>query len=272
VVSPEGRVGITKGGTPSTHILKTPIDRLPDTVANEAFCLHLGRHLGIDAVHAVPGRALGREYLLVERYDRRTGADGIERLHQEDFCQALGIPSDRKYEVEGGPSLADGFALIRRCAAVPAREAVKLLDYVMLSFLVGNHDAHGKNYSLLYLPDNAGAVLAPQHDVLSTIAYDKVQPMSRKMAMRIGGEYRPRYVRARHVDRMLEEAGLGPAAARRRLRTLAERAPMAADETRQALADTGWDADVLERIIDVISQRASSMSEIASPRRPRRRL
>jgi serine/threonine-protein kinase HipA len=242
---------------------------LPDTVTNEAFCLDLGRRLGIDTVHATPARALDREYLLVERYDRRTAEHGIQRLHQEDFCQALGIPSDRKYQVEGGPSLSDCFALIRRATSVPARDAVKLLDYVMLSFLVANHDAHGKNYSLLYLPDSGGAALAPQYDVLSTIAYDKVRPMSRKMAMPIGGEYRPQYVRARHLDRMFEEARLGAAAARRRMRALAERAPAAAEEARKALAGAGWDSDVLERIVGVVCKRSTWLSEISTPQRPK---
>ena len=56
-----------------------------------------------------------------------------ERLHQEDFCQALGIPSDRKYEAEGGPGLIDGFALLRSAVEVPARQTPLLLDYFALA-------------------------------------------------------------------------------------------------------------------------------------------
>jgi serine/threonine-protein kinase HipA len=267
VVSADGRVGLTKGRAPSTHILKTPIDRLPDTVANEAFCLALGRRLGIATVSTSPTRVLGRECLLVERYDRRQGRDGAERLHQEDFCQALGIPADRKYEAEGGPTLADCFALIRRAAEVPAREAIKLLDYVGFSFLVGNHDAHGKNYSLLYLPDSADAIVAPAYDVLSTIVYEKVRPMSRKMAMKMGGEYRPAYVRARHLDRMFDSAGLGVAAARRRLGGLARSGPKAAADTHRALAADGWDSEVLARIEAIVAERARWLEADTAPQR-----
>jgi serine/threonine-protein kinase HipA len=163
--------------------------------------------------------------------------------------------------------LADCFALIRRATEVPAREAIKLLDYVGLSFIVGNHDAHGKNYSLLYLPDSAGAIVAPAYDVLSTIVYDKVKPMSRKMAMKIGGEYRPAYVRARHLDRMFDSAGLGVAAARRRLGGLARSAPEAAADTHRALAADGWDSEVLARIEAIVAERARWLEANTAPQR-----
>jgi len=265
VVGADGRVGLTRGRSPSTHILKTPIDRLPDTVANEAFCLDLGQRLGVTTVRASPRRAGGRECLLVARYDRRHTEAGVRRLHQEDFCQALGIPTHRKYQSEGGPSLEEGFGLLRAAVAVPARDAPRMLDYLGLSFLVANHDAHGKNYSLLYGPGAARASLAPAYDVLCTIVYDKVKPMSRKMAMKIGGEYRPDYVRSRHLDRLLTDAGLGAAPSRRRLRALATSAPRAAAAARAALAEDGWDSPTLAAIEHIVGQRAQWLLEIAAP-------
>ncbi|MFZ2113265.1 MAG: type II toxin-antitoxin system HipA family toxin [Solirubrobacteraceae bacterium] len=260
----DDRIGLTKGGTPSTHILKTPIARLDDTVINEAACLRIGRRLGVEVARARPRRAGGHEFLLVERYDRKLTEAGLRRLHQEDFCQALGVPAQRKYESEGGPGLRDGFALLRRAVAVPARETPRLLEYVALSFLVGNHDAHAKNYSLLYLPESSQATLAPAYDVLSTIAYRKTRDMSRKMAMRIGGEYRPDYVCARHLDTLLDEAELGKAAARGRLRAMAAQAPTAARETRLELAAEGWDAPVLERIAGIVEERAGWLANVAA--------
>jgi serine/threonine-protein kinase HipA len=264
VVGEDGRVGLTEGRTPSTHILKTPIRGLRDTVANEALCLEIGRRLGVPTVRAQPRRAGDRECLLIARYDRAAGDGRTRRLHQEDFCQALGVRSDRKYQAEGGPGTADCFALLRRAVAVPAREAPHLLDYLALSFLVGNHDAHGKNYSLLYLPDSDRATLAPAYDIVSTVVCQKVRPMSRKLAMSIGGEYRPQYVRPRHLQRLLAEAGLGAAPSRRRLRALAQRAPAAAAEARAALADAGWDAEVLDEIVDVVGSRAVMLGELAA--------
>jgi serine/threonine-protein kinase HipA len=261
----QGRIGLTRGGTPSTHILKTPIARLDGTVVNETACLRIGRLLGIEVARARPHRAAGREFLLVERYDRELADGRVRRLHQEDFCQALGVPTGRKYESEGGPGLLDSFALLRRAVAVPARDAPRLLEYVALSFLVGNHDAHAKNYSLLYLPGSPQAGLAPAYDVLCTVAYDKAQEMSRKMAMKIGGEYRPEYVRARHLDRLLVDAELGGAPARRRLRSMAADAPPAAREVCSTLRRERWDAPVLERIVGVVDERARWLADIAAP-------
>jgi serine/threonine-protein kinase HipA len=260
VVHTDGRVGLTHGAAPSTHIMKTPIVAFAHTVANEALCLDLGRRLGVPTAPAMPRRVGGTECLLVERYDRERHAGGVvERLHQEDVCQALGIPTARKYENEGGPSLADCFALVRRASGVPGRDAVRLFNYVLLSFLVGNHDAHGKNYSLVYRPGDAG--LAPAYDILSTAVYGGT---TRKMAMKLGGEYRPDYVRARHLDALIADAGLGPAAARRRVVSLAEAAPTHARDALAALEADGWGAPVLDRIVELVERRAAMLEEAAT--------
>ena len=265
VVGEDGRVGITAGGTPSTHIVKTPITRFQGTVVNEAFCLAFGRRLAVPTVRATPLRALGREFLLIERYDREVTVDGVRRLHQEDFCQALGIAPERKYEAEGGPSLADCFALVRSATTVPAAHALVLLDAVGLNFLVGNNDAHGKNFSLLYSHERVS--LAPFYDVLSTIAYSG---LARKAAMRIGGERRPDYVRHRHLDRLLADTQLGAAAARRRLRAMAAEAPAAARATRAEITADSWDHEILDAVVAIVDRRARELTEIAGPR-PRAR-
>jgi serine/threonine-protein kinase HipA len=269
VVGADDRIGLTRGRTPSTHILKTPIAHLDSTVVNEALCPAIGRLLGIDTVAASPQRLGIREFLLVERYDRDHSDHGVRRLHQEDICQALGIPSRRKYQSEGGPGLADCFALLRKAVSVPAREMLKLLDTVMLSFLVGNHDAHGKNYSLLYLRGSSRPILSPAYDILSTIVYPG---MSRKMAMSIGSEYRADYIRPRHLDQLLDQAGLGAAAARRRIRAMAAAAPAAAHKAHGELAAEGWDAPVLARVVGTVERRAACLIQITAPRRtgPRR--
>ncbi len=262
VIDAAGRVGITSGRTPSTHILKMPIARFPGTVVNEAFCLAFGYRLGVPTVDAVPRRAGETPYLLVQRYDREPyAAAGFARLHQEDFCQALAIPSERKYEVEGGPSLVDCFELVRHATTVPAKHTLVLLDAVGLNFLVGNHDAHGKNFSLLRFPDRTE--LAPFYDVLSTVTYPG---LARKAAMAIGGERRPDYVRRRHLDRLCEAAGLGGAAVRRRLLAMAREAPNAARTVRAALAEDGWDDPVLDTVLQVVDRRAAHLTELASPR------
>lgn len=274
VVDPQnGRIGLTTGSQPSTHVLKTPIAGLPATVLNEAFCLALGTELGLGTVRAQPRRAGDRELLLVERYDREV-VDGVtRRLHQEDVCQALGVPSERKYQREGGPGLVDCFALVDAVATVPARGKLHLLDAWALSFLVGNHDAHGKNVSLLYAHDQTE--VAPIYDVLSSIVYRKVKPMDRKMAMHLGGEYRPAYLRPRHLDRLLSDAGLSARLARRRLVAFADRAErLVAVVQARFEAELWWDP-FLDAVVETVRQRAGWLRDLcaapaASAGRPQR--
>lgn len=248
VVVRGGRIGIPLGRTPSTHIVKTPIVRFDDTVTNEAFCLELARSLELAAAAAEIRHADGRQFLLVERYDRRHAAAGrVERIHQEDFCQALAIPPALKYESEGGPGLTDCFGLLRHTVGAPATDRIALVDAVALNFLLGNHDAHGKNFSLLLADGDVR--LAPLYDLVSTAVY---RGLDRKMAMAIGGEYRPDYVRRRHVERFAEQTRLGSAAVRRRMLRLAARTRAEAPNAAERVGHR----PVLDRVLEMIDDRA----------------
>ena len=198
VVSGE-RIGLPLFGSPSTHILKPAIEGIEGSVFNEGFCMALARAMGLDAAPTEIRRVHGQPYLLVQRYDRlpvaQTPATSIQRLHQEDFCQALGMPPELKYQNEGGPDLAQAFALVRSATRPNAPHILKLLGFVLFNTLVGNHDAHAKNFSLLYTP--RGAVLAQLYDALSTAVYPE---LTDKMAMKIGSKYRFAEVHARHWE------------------------------------------------------------------------
>lgn len=193
-------------GAASTHILKPAIRDLAGSIENEAFCMTLAARCNL----GVPVCWIEREphLYVVERYDRvRDPATGrVRRLHQEDFCQALGVPSSRKYEAEGGPSLKDCFDLVRRVSSDPTGDLLRLLDWVIFNFLIGNHDAHAKNLSLLYR--NGQTRLAPFYDLLSTAAYPN---LSEKFAMRIGGAESVRYMAMRHWWAFAGNCGLAPA-------------------------------------------------------------
>jgi serine/threonine-protein kinase HipA len=140
----------------------------------------------------------------------------LEREHQEDFCQALGISPDNKYQNEGGPSLKQCFALLRELSSAPVIDLQRLLDAVIFNFLIGNHDAHGKNFSLRYGRETR---FAPLYDVLSTAYYPE---LAKKMAMKIGGEYASDKVLPKHFDQLAEEAGLAKPMVKRRVQELAE--------------------------------------------------
>jgi len=216
------QISIPLGGAPSTHILKPAIERFEGIVFNEAFCMKLAQAIGLHTAKAEVGKVEDIDYLLVQRYDRTMlkdapgGPEHLEREHQEDFCQALGISPDNKYQNEGGPSLQQSFALLRELSSAPVIDLQRLLDAVIFNFLIGNHDAHGKNFSLLYGRETR---LAPLYDVLSTAYYPE---LAKKMAMKIGGEYVSDKVLPKHFDQLAEEAGLAKPMVKRRVQELAE--------------------------------------------------
>ncbi len=209
--------------SPSTHILKPTIPRFEGMVANEVFCMELARKAELPTAKATSASSEGIEYLLAERYDRRLAPDeNLLRLHQEDFCQALGFPPHIKYQNEGGPSLSQCFALIRSVSSTPAPDLLNLLDAVTFNFLIGNNDAHGKNFSFLYRTDSGTltASLAPLYDLISTKLYSELSP---KMAMKIGSKYLPHQVRLQHWQDLWNEVGFSENAARKRTLRFAQK-------------------------------------------------
>lgn len=216
--------------TPSTHILKPSSPHFAGLVENECFCMKLAAALGLAVAKVRVSRAGPISFLEVERYDRRLHPDGsVERLHQEDFCQALGIPPELKYQAEGGPGFKRCFELVRAVSSVPALDLLLLFDAAVFNFLIGNGDAHGKNFSLLH--SSSGIRLAPLYDLVCTQAYPELSPI---MAMKIGGERNPGRIRLTHWSEFASEAGLGMAVAMRRIRLFAERTLKAIDEVADA--------------------------------------
>ena len=222
-----GEISLPLGGAPSTHILKPAVERFDGVVFNEALCMNLAAASGLPAAGVETRTIDGIDFLVVERYDRHhsKSADDnptLERLHQEDFCQALGFLSEMKYQMEGGPSLKQCFALLRDVSSTPVIDLARLLDAVIFNYLAGNNDAHGKNYSLLYKPLEKGGretMLSPLYDIVSTVYYPD---LSRDMAMKIGKEYSSENVTAKDFEQLAEEAGLGKALVRRRVPELAD--------------------------------------------------
>ncbi len=256
VVLIDGRIGLPAPGQPTTHILKPPIARFPATTENEAFAMRLAAGLGLDAAPAEPYVASGRPCLLVTRYDRERETDGaVHRLHQEDFCQALGIVADRKYAADGGPGFRQCFELVRRACSRPAVEVLKLLDAAIVQVLLGNADAHGKNYSLLHR--DGRIELAPLYDLLSTVAYPDLSP---RFAMRLARRATLEEMRRGDWDRFARSAGLGPPFVRRRVRELADIATARATAVAKGLAGSGLDDDALARCAERVTDRARRLA------------
>lgn len=214
----EGTILLPLNNAPSSHIIKPAIAEYEDMVFNEAFCMKLAKAVGLPVAGVEIGKADDVDFLVVERYDRvHKVIDGRlkwERIHQEDFSQALGIIPERKYQVEGGPSLRQCFDLVRSNSTLPAVDLGNLLKSVIFNFLIGNHDAHGKNFSILYniydatLAQPRGEAsefrLAPLYDLICTPVYPS---LSKNMAMKIGRTYVIEQVDPAQFERLADEVG-----------------------------------------------------------------
>jgi len=199
-----GRFLLPLGGAPSTHILKVEArdGEHRGIVANEALCLDVLRRLGLPAVRAERMVIGGVPTLVVTRYDRAVRDGLVTRLHQEDVAQALGVPRELKYEDQAeraglGPEQRGFTALLGRFAALtrrPGDARLLLLRAAYINWLLGNCDAHLKNFALLHDKARLGSFtagqalgfgfhLAPLYDVVCVAAYPDVD---QSLAMRIG--------------------------------------------------------------------------------------
>ena len=233
----DGKVYLPLDGSPSSHILKPAIKEYPDVVQNEAFCMRLARAVGLNVANVAVGRAGAVDYLCVERYDRSVGPAGLLRDHQEDFCQALNVSPDNKYQAEGGPSLKDCFGLLREASSSPVRDLQAMLDAVIFNCLIGNDDAHGKNFSLLYGRDATGrrtVGLAPLYDLISTARYEN---LSKAMAMKLGGESDSQKLSQVHFAKFAKDVGLTKPIVRTRVAELASATAKAIDGVSKELPE-----------------------------------
>jgi serine/threonine-protein kinase HipA len=231
---------------PTTHILKPQSPHFKDVVENEGFCLRLAELTGIPtAESSIEYSTDGESYLCVRRYDRDpiSGA----RLHQEDFCQARAIPAETRYQDEGGPSIADLFETVDQNSGVPARDKLQLWRAIGFNYLIGNCDAHGKNFSLVY--ESRVPSLAPLYDLVSTSVY----PLTTKLAMRIGDAHELDQVTVADFERAALSAGLAVPNAMSQLRALADRVSGLCRDHPELQTH---DSPIVDRVVEGIHSRA----------------
>ncbi len=255
VVLVEEKVALPAPGQPTTHILKPPIERFEATTENEAFAMRLAARMNLDVASVEARCVAGRTYLLVERYDRKRLDDGrVKRLHQEDFCQALSVFPERKYASEGGPTFKACFDLIRRACTRPAIQVLKLLDAAIFQALIGNADAHGKNYSLLH--NDSGIVLAPLYDLLSTVAYPDLSPT---FAMKIASRATLVAFKKGDWDAFARDVGVAAPFTRRRVKELAHLGAEMAEAVADELGHGGLSDDALAACTARVRTRAVAL-------------
>ena len=249
------QLSLPRGSAPSSHILKPGSSGFTHMPVNEHFCMRLAAAMGLP----VPSSRVIRKpnpLYLVQRYDRVTAPDGsFTRIHQIDFCQALNLPSGKKYEKEGGPSLAACFDVVATYSTQPAKDRLQLISWVIVNYLIGNADAHAKNLSLLIMSE--GISLAPFYDLISTAAYPG---LTLNLALKVGGENRPDWIQERHWEAF---AGISGANPRIVWETLAELSASITQKARELLADLGLlndERDMLEKVCSLVEARAARLT------------
>ena len=257
--SEHGKWYLPRGTAPSTHIVKQSHVRLHSIVTNEQLSQMTAKRCGIDVPRSFiinTGEGEDREVLLAtERFDRvftpsLNMIDGLQRpcrLHQEDLAQALGIPSHLKYERDGGTYMKRMFDLLRRVSADPVRDQLKLWDRIVFNVLIGNTDAHVKNFALLYDPSGRSPRLSPAYDIVSTTVY---AGCTKKMSFAIGGVYDLQDIATACFERAASEVGIGTRIALDRVREMCERFPDALENAAAELTDMGFPkADSIKQMI-----------------------
>lgn len=249
------QLSLPRGSAPSSHILKPGARAFEHMPANEHFCMQLAGALELPVPTSLILRKAESLYL-VERYDRARAPDGaLTRIHQIDFCQALNLPARKKYEHEGGPSLALCFEVIKKFSSQPARDRLNLISWAIFNYLVGNADSHAKNLSLLITRE--GVALAPFYDLLSTAAY---RELTQKLALKIGGENRPQWVQKRHWDGLAEISDTNPRIVWQQIEKLGSTIADKARDTAGALGLEKDESAVIEKILAVIAARAAHLA------------
>ncbi len=248
------QIALAENGCPTTHLLKPSSTHFEGLAENEYFCLRMAKRMGLPVPDIQLRKIKDITFLLIERYDRRIKDGRIERIHQEDFCQALGILTSKKYQNEGGPGFKDCFELLNNTTQ-PAVDRNILVSALVFNYLIGNMDAHAKNFSLLHHAQS-NIRLTPFYDMICTRAY---QTLTSKMAMKIGSQYDADHLFARHWEQLCSEIHYRYISMRELINHHAESILNAADEEKKILIASGQYAPIIDTIIKVIADNIKRM-------------
>lgn len=245
----DGKIFLPLYGTPSTHMIKPGIPAYPESVFNEFFCMKLAQRLRLSAADCSILSIAGKAYYCTERFDRYRMNGKVFRLHQEDFCQLFSVDPENKYENEGGPTLAKCFDMVRKLRLGAAGQ-LEFIRRMIFNYLIGNGDAHAKNFAVLY--HGRKAQLAPLYDLLSTAVYPA---LAREYAMSIGGDMAFDKISRKNFMQMAQDCGIRPQLILDELDRLSASVPTQARLLAEE-ANTTSPADVYSKIIAIIDARA----------------
>ncbi len=238
---------VPHGGLASTHILKPAMTGLPDQALNEHYCLELARRIGLPAVESEVVDFDDVPVLVVKRFDRFGAVPKLIRLHQEDFCQALGVHPRKKYEAEGGPGLADMMQLLDRHSGDPLADQTRLYQAVLFNLIIAGTDAHAKNFALIYPPTAGLPRLAPLYDMNSMYPY-ATQRRDLRSSLRIAGHYKLSEITREHLVRRIDGCRLRARDMASIRDELLDTLPQAAETLAAHVAATGVKSHIPETV------------------------
>lgn len=258
VIVDDNKITLPLGNTFSTHILKPEWDHFPGLAANELFCMTLAKAIGLNVPDTVYRPVGDKSCILVQRFDRETTEGGVTlRLHQEDFCQALGFPPEHKYQAEGGPTLHHCITLLREWSTAPVLDIPTFINGLIFNVLIGNADAHGKNHALLY--SRGGRRMAPFYDLVSTTAWPE---LSTKLSMKIGDCESVNAFTIGDWKKMATTAGLGWPMIRERMGLISRAVLSKLDSVQFQIKECN--EEVAEQLHAMIGHRSARMLESLS--------
>ncbi|HEX2097135.1 MAG TPA: HipA domain-containing protein [Solirubrobacterales bacterium] len=240
-------------GLPSTHVIKPEPDDRSEIVANEMFCTSSLRQAGLPVAKATMETIDGRRCLVSPRFDVAWRGATPQRLHQETFCQALGIPPDAGSGAReaGAPGFAEASGLLR--AVGLEREVATLVHAAFGNYVLGNGDSHGRNFALLF---RDGRMALAIYDVTSTVVYDD----SAEAGMALPDDLDvTTYLRA--LRRVAEECGTGHEIFHIQASCALKYMCDAIEIVAERAEAQGWYAPVIDRIFEIARTRAGRCAE-----------
>lgn len=260
---------LPKGSTPTTHILKPELGKLPNgldmtlSIENEHFCLALCRELGLDVAESRIVDVDGVRVLAVERFDRLRAGDGrLLRIPQEDFCQALSVPSVRKCNNDGGPGIRECLGLLSG-SDYAEEDRLSFLKAQIVFWLIGATDGHAKNFSLFLTPGGRYR-MTPLYDIMSLQPNYAAKQLRRKefrLAMAVGDnrDYAVEKILPVHFLQEAKSAGIDQSQVRDLFGDLANSAEGAFERTTTNMPD-GFPQHIAEAIGAGLRKRSARIS------------
>lgn len=245
----DNQIALAENGCPTTHILKPSSLHFEGLAENEYFCLRLAKRMGLPVPDIQLRKVKDITYLLIERYDRRIKDNYVERIHQEDFCQALGILTSKKYQNEGGPGFKNCFELLKNTAQ-PVIDRNLLASALVFNYLICNMDAHGKNFSLIH-HTQSNIRLAPFYDMVCTRVY---QNLTSKMAMKIGSKYDADNLFAQYWEQLCNDINYRYIAMKKLIQHQAELIMKTATVEKETLKTDGHKTEVIDKIMNIVEK------------------